>query len=148
MRTLLILGVLVVCGLLVTPSNGDRMRTGQDGGEMKLWDYPDWTVPADTSDWNMEKLPCCVLPGRGPCKLCSGGGDPISRFPSDDVAIYQMKLRNYPDRTVPAESSESNLKPLPCCGRSTRVLCQPCSGEDDPISRFPSDDVIYEEFDP
>ncbi|XP_077349731.1 uncharacterized protein LOC143997799 isoform X2 [Lithobates pipiens] len=127
MRTLLILGVLVVCGLLVTPSNGDRMRTGQDGGEMKLWDYPDWTVPADTSDWNMEKLPCCVLPGRGPCK---------------------MKLRNYPDRTVPAESSESNLKPLPCCGRSTRVLCQPCSGEDDPISRFPSDDVIYEEFDP
>ncbi|XP_077349734.1 uncharacterized protein LOC143997801 isoform X2 [Lithobates pipiens] len=74
MRTLLILGVLVVCVLLVTPSNGDRTVTGkkqQDGGE-KSMDSGDLTVAAESSERNLKPLPCCRLSTRVLCKHCPG----------------------------------------------------------------------------
>ncbi|XP_077349748.1 uncharacterized protein LOC143997811 isoform X2 [Lithobates pipiens] len=53
MRTLLILGILVVCVLLV------------DGGGEKSMDSGDLAVPARLSKRNVKELPCCGL-RRGP----------------------------------------------------------------------------------
>ncbi|CAI9542415.1 unnamed protein product [Staurois parvus] len=54
MRTLLILGGLVVVVLLVTPSNGER-RVSQDGGEKKSMDSRDLMAPAGPSESRIRK---------------------------------------------------------------------------------------------
>ncbi|XP_077349740.1 uncharacterized protein LOC143997805 isoform X3 [Lithobates pipiens] len=142
MRTLLILGGLVVCVLLVTPSNGDRTEC-QDGGENcsgkdpisrlpsndittideKSMDSEDLTVPAE--------LPCCGWPIRGPCQLCSGK-DPIFRLPSNDITTIDEKSVDSGDLTVAAGPRAipimETTTELPCCEWLIKPTCKVCPG--------------------
>lgn len=82
MRTLLILGVLVVCVLLVTPSNGYRTGSVKDGGEKKSIDSGDLTVPARPSEIPLKRnkrrsIPCCRVTRRPPCRPCPNSNSPI-----------------------------------------------------------------------
>ncbi|XP_073488628.1 uncharacterized protein [Aquarana catesbeiana] len=151
MRTLLILGGLIVCVLLVTPSNGDRNakpgKKQQNGGE-KLMDSRNLKVPAGPREGNV-KLRCCEWPIIEDCMLCQGMGDPFVRPPSHNItADDEKKSMDSGDLTVPAEPSESlvmeTTSKLPCCRWPIITDCMNCPRMD-PISRLPSHDITADD---
>ncbi|XP_077349746.1 uncharacterized protein LOC143997807 [Lithobates pipiens] len=118
MRTLLILGGLVVCVLLV------------DGGGEKSMDSGDLAVPARLSKRNVKELPCCGL-RRGPsCKYCPGKVS-FSWPPSRGISADDQKSMDSGDLAVPARLSRSlkeKTENLPCCGWQRRDHCRNCPG--------------------
>ncbi|XP_077349747.1 uncharacterized protein LOC143997811 isoform X1 [Lithobates pipiens] len=118
MRTLLILGILVVCVLLV------------DGGGEKSMDSGDLAVPARLSKRNVKELPCCGL-RRGPsCRYCPGKIS-FARPPSRGISTDDQKSMDSRDLTVPARLSRSlkeKTENLPCCGWRRKDSCRSCPG--------------------
>ncbi|XP_040211291.1 zonadhesin-like isoform X3 [Rana temporaria] len=135
MRSLLILGGLVVCVLLVTPSNGGKTEY-RDGGEKKSMDSGEPTVPAGPSERDRIGLPCCGWGEEDRCRVCPDSNARVQP-PSDDITDDDQKSMDSGDPTVPAEPSEIPIeeipieeKPaqLPCCRWPLRKPCKKCSG--------------------